>query len=89
MKTRRLFAIAGLTAAGAAGMVGCSADALIWGYDGAQVIRTTEKLIQDLGSGERSDVICEDADVDLGAAGDWEGRSAGEPEQFTSDFWAE
>ncbi|MBO0980625.1 hypothetical protein [Microbacterium sp. SD291] len=87
MKSLRALALAGLAAVCTAGLTGCSVDALIWGSDGAQVIQTTEDLVQDMASGGASDLLCEGADVDLGAAGDWEGRSAGEPEKFFAGYW--
>ena len=87
MKPR--LALAGVAAMCAVVLSGCSVDALIWGNDGAQIIQTTENLIKDLASGETSDLVCEDAEADLGTAKDWEGRSAGEPERFFADYWDE
>lgn len=69
-------------------MTGCSADALIWGGDGAQVIQKTEKLVSDLASGATSDVVCEESVADLGKPGDWSGLSAGEPEKFSPEYWS-
>lgn len=70
-------------------LTGCSVDAMIWGNDGAQVIRTTEKLVSDLAGGETSDLICADSTADLGNSSDWSGLSAGEPEEFTGKYWHE
>ena len=89
MKTLRALALAGFATACAASLTGCSIDTLIWGNDGAQVIQTTENLIKDLASGGTSDLVCEDAEADLGTAKDWEGRSAGEPERFVAGYWDE
>ncbi|MGP6177112.1 hypothetical protein ACTU6U_07425 [Microbacterium sp. A196] len=90
MKLRRPLALALLAAGGAVSITGCSnVDALIWGNDGAEVIATTEELVGDLSSGGASDLLCEDLDADLGAAADWAGRSAGEPERFFADYWEE
>jgi len=89
MKALRSLAVAGLATACAATLAGCSVDTLIWGPDGAQVITTTEDLIHDLESGETSDLVCEDSEADFGGPEDWDGLSAGEPERFTGDFWAE
>ena len=89
MKALRSLAVAGLATTFAATLAGCSVDTLIWGPDGAQVITTTEDLIHDLESGETSDLVCEDSEADLGGPEDWGGLSAGEPERFTGDFWAE
>ena len=89
MKALRSLAIAGLATTFAATLAGCSVDTLIWGPDGAQVITTTEALIQDLESGETSDLVCEDSEADLGVPDDWDGLSAGEPERFVADFWKE
>ena len=89
MKPRRSLALAGFATVCAVVLSGCSVDTLIWGNDGAQVIQTTENLIKDLASGGTSDLVCEDAEADLGTAKDWEGRSAGEPERFFADYWDE
>lgn len=89
MKTPRALALAGFATACAATLTGCSVDTLIWGNDGAQVIQTTENLIKDLASGGTSDLVCEDAETDLGTAKDWDGRSAGEPERFVAEYWGE
>ena len=89
MKPRRALALAGFATVCAVVSSGCSVDTLIWGNDGAQVIQTTENLIKDLASGGTSELVCEDAEADLGTAKDWEGRSAGEPERFVADYWDE
>lgn len=88
MKSLPSLALAGLATACAVTLSGCAVvDVAIWGNDGAEVIRATETLIQDLSSDGTSDVVCEDFDADLGAAEDWAGRSAGEPERFFADYW--
>lgn len=89
MKARRTLALSALALSGVVTLTGCSIDTVIWGSDGARVIQTTETLIDALGSGETFDLVCDDAEPDLGAARDWEGRSAGEPERFVAEFWRE
>ena len=89
MKPRRVLALAGFATVSAVVLSGCSVDTLIWGNDGAQVIQATENLIKDLASDGTSDLVCEDAEADLGTANDWEGRSAGEPERFVAEYWGE
>lgn len=73
----------------AALLAGCSIDALIWESYGAQVIQTTEQLVSDLASGETSDIVCIDSVADLGTPHDWSGLSAGEPEKFAPQYWAD
>lgn len=69
-------------------VTGCSVvDALIWGNDGAEVIATTEDLIEALASGGTSGLLCEDFAAELGTAADWAGLAAGEPERFFADYW--
>lgn len=69
-------------------MTGCSVvDALIWGNDGAEVIATTETLVEELASGGTPDLFCEGFAGELGTATDWGGLAAGEPERFSEDFW--
>lgn len=90
MKTFRALALTALAAAGAVTLTGCSVvDTLIWGNDGAHVIATTETLIDDVASDGASDLLCDDAEADLGTAKEWDGRAAGEPEQFFADYWEE
>lgn len=62
-------------------------DALIWGNDGAAVIATTERLVEDLASGGTSGLFCEDFEGEVGTATDWGGLASGEPERFSHDFW--
>lgn len=64
-------------------------DAVIWGPDGAQVIKTTEDLIDAMAVGNQSDLICADSVAELGGPDDWIGLAAGEPEHFVPDFWEE
>ncbi|MFJ2144335.1 hypothetical protein ACIOJF_03430 [Glutamicibacter sp. NPDC087831] len=73
----------------AALLTGCSINSLIWGNDGAQVIQTTEKLVNDLASGETSDIVCTESVADLGTPSDWSGLSAGEPEEFFAGYWVD
>jgi hypothetical protein len=90
MKAIRSVALTGSVIACAVTLTGCSViDTLIWGNDGAQVIETTENLIQDLASGASSDLVCEDGEADFGTAEDWIDRSAGEPEEFSAEYWEE
>lgn len=84
----RLVALAALATFAVATLTGCSIDQAIWGTEGARVIQTTEDLIQDVAATGGSELLCADADVELGAPSDWESRSAGEPERFTGDHWA-
>lgn len=53
------------------------------------MIRTTDKLVNDVASGETSDLICTGSVVDLGTPSDWSGLSAGEPEKFAPEYWAD
>jgi len=87
MKVRRSFALVGFAVACSTTLTGCSVDTLIWGADAARVIGTTENLIQDLAKDGTTDLICADAEVDLGTPKDWDGLSAGEPERFVAEFW--
>lgn len=87
MRMLRPLAAALLAAACAASLTGCSVDTLIWGGDGARVIETTESLIADLADGEASELVCADAQADLGTPTDWQGLSAGEPERFVPGYW--
>ena len=82
---------ASLVVAGAfvATLAGCSIDAVIWGQDGAHVIETTERLIDAAASGEQHALVCDGADPGLGEPQDWKGLSAGEPEHFHADYWAD
>lgn len=78
-------AVAMLTAV----LAGCSADTLIWGQDGSQVIETTERLIDAAAAGEGDAFICDGFAPELRAPGDWKGLSAEEPEQFVEEYWPE
>lgn len=89
MKSLRLIALTGFATAAAMTLSGCSLNTLIWGDDGARVIQATESFIDDVAAGEPSALVCEGADLDLGTARDWAGRSAGEPERFSSEYWDE
>lgn len=68
-------------------LAGCSLDAVIWGPSGARVIETTETLIDEMASGEPSDLLCDDSIAVLGSPADWQGLAAGEPEQFFAEYW--
>lgn len=88
MTSIRRFALAVLVTGCVTPLTACTlVDTVIWGSDGAQVIETTEDLIRDLASDEASDLICDDAEADLGTAEDWKGRTAGEPEQYVAEHW--
>ncbi|MGM1018012.1 MAG: hypothetical protein ACQEW8_10790 [Actinomycetota bacterium] len=89
MRILRAATLTGLLVAGTAFLGGCSAHALIWGNDGARVIDVTEQLIGEISVDGGSTLACDDADLQLGTRVDWEGRSAGEPERFTGQFWTE
>ncbi len=87
MKTFRSFALVGFAVVCSTTLTGCSIDSLIWGTEGARVIGTTENLIQDLAKDGTTDLVCADAQVDLGTPNDWDGLSAGEPERFAAEYW--
>lgn len=70
-------------------LTGCSLDTLIWGTDGAQVIKVTDKLVSDFASDGTSDLVCGDFDAEIGTPRDWSGLSAGEPEEFFGEHWIE
>ena len=70
-------------------LAGCSMDAVIWGNDGARVIEVTEQLVEASVAGDASAMLCTDSVADMGQPSDWAGRSAGEPERFTPDFWGD
>jgi hypothetical protein len=53
------------------------------------VIETTEQLIHAASSGENDTYTCADSDADFGEPEDWEGLSAGEPERFHAEYWAD
>lgn len=89
MSLLRFFVGAGFAVVGAVSLAGCSADIVIWGSEGAQVIESTETLIRDIAADGTSELVCEGAEVELGTADDWAGRSAGEPEAFTPEVWEE
>ncbi len=68
---------------------GCSADAMIWGPEGARVIQTTEDLIDEMSDGGPTDLACNETAADFGSPSDWDGLAAGEPEQFVAEYWDE
>ncbi|MDF2582191.1 MAG: hypothetical protein K0R33_834 [Mycobacterium sp.] len=70
-------------------LTGCSVDSLIWGTEGAGVIQTTNRVIEAGQSGEAASFLCSTAEVDLGEPSDWQGLTAGEPEHFNPEYWAE
>jgi hypothetical protein len=70
-------------------LTGCSLDTVIWGTAGARVIETTDELIHAAASREQSALACVDTAADFGDPQDWEGLSAGEPEQFHAAYWKE
>lgn len=74
---------------GASGLAACSADVLLWGADGAAVIRATDRLIEEASDGDASALVCPDMVLDLGDPGQWRGLSSEEPERFTPDYWPE
>lgn len=87
MKTLRSFARVGFAVACSTILTGCSVDTLIWRADGARVIGTTENLIQDLSKDGTTDLVCADAEVNVGTPKDWDGLSAGEPGRFVAEHW--
>ncbi len=78
---------AGVAAALALSLTGCSLDTVIWGADGAAVINATDAVISAAAAGEAETLACEDGVADFGQPGDWEGLEPGEPEKFTGTFW--
>ncbi|MDQ1076659.1 MULTISPECIES: hypothetical protein [Microbacterium] len=87
-RTHRRIA-ATLTAASALALTGCSLDGLIWGPGGANVIDTTEELIEAAAAGNADGMVCEGRDIDLGSPSAWDGLSAEEPEEFVAEYWPE
>ncbi|WP_417563870.1 hypothetical protein [Microbacterium sp.] len=77
--------MAGLPAAIA--LSGCSVDTLLWGTDGAEVIKTTERLIEAAAAGDADQFVCTGHDMDLRATDVWAGLSAEEPERFVAKYW--
>lgn len=65
----------------------CSADTLVWGADGAEVIRTTERLIDAAVAGDADSLVCEGHDPELREPADWESLSAEEPGTFVAEHW--
>ncbi|WP_404289631.1 hypothetical protein [Glutamicibacter arilaitensis] len=62
----------------AAALAGCSIDPMIWDSVGSQNIQMTDKLVNDLSTGESSEAICNNSLADLGEASEGSGLSAGE-----------
>ncbi len=87
MLIRRAVAALTVTAATAPLLTGC--DRIIWGAEGAHVIATTEHLITAGQAGDYDDIACEDTVANFGTRADWEGLSAGEPEQYSGDYFRE
>ena len=54
-----------------------------------QVIQATKKLVNDLDSGETSEIVCTDSVAELGTPSDWSGLSTGEPEEFFAAYWVD
>jgi hypothetical protein len=51
-------------------------DTLIWDSDGAQVIATTENLIEEITSHGTTDLLCDGAEAVLATEEGWAGRAA-------------
>ncbi|MFK3676601.1 hypothetical protein ACI2IP_02655 [Microbacterium sp. NPDC090218] len=79
----------GFTAATSLAVVlsGCSLNTVLWGDDGAEVIETTERLIDAAIAGDADSYLCEGHEPELRDTSDWEGLSAEEPERFVADYW--
>ncbi len=78
--TRGAAAVAALTLAAA--LTGCSANALIWGVDGAQVIGRADEVIEAAASGRDEALACAGSSADFGVQEDWDGVSAGTPRRL-------
>lgn len=68
---------------------GCSVDAMLWGSDGAQVIETTERIIEAASKGDVDTYVCADNAPELRDPEDWKGLSPEEPGRFTPEYWPE
>lgn len=85
---RRLLAASSVAIVGVLG-AGCSVDSVVWGSDGAQVIETTERIIDAASEGNIDAYVCADSAPELRDSEDWKGLSAEEPERFTPEYWPE
>lgn len=85
---RRLLTASSVGIVGVLG-AGCSVDAMLWGSDGAQVIETTERIIDAASKGDVATYVCADSAPELRHPEDWKGLSAEEPEQFSPEYWPE
>jgi hypothetical protein len=89
MRRTRAAAAAALAGLGLV-VSGCAAiDLVIWGPDGAAVIRTTERFVDAASAGDGASFVCDGHDPDLRAPADWVGMSAEEPEAFHAESWAD
>lgn len=87
MRRTRATAVAGLAALVLV-VSGCAAvDYVIWGADGAAVIRTTERFIDAAAGGDAASFVCDGHDPELREPEDWAGMSAEEPEGFHAEYW--
>lgn len=85
---RRLLAASSVGIVGVLG-AGCSVDSVVWGSDGAQVIETTERIIDAASEGDADAYVCTDSAPELRDPEDWKGLSAEEPGRFTPEYWPE
>lgn len=67
----------------------CTPSEAIWGPDGQAIRSTTQTLIDDIQKTGASELICDDATVDIGSRSDWTNRTPGEPEQMGGKSWPE
>lgn len=88
IRLRRAAASGGVLAL-AAMLASCSVDTLIWGPEGAGVIRTAEELVAAVADGGAEDLVCSGRELDLGEPQQWDGLSAEEPERFVEGYWEE
>ena len=89
MRRTRATAVVGVTAL-ALVVSGCAVvDHVVWGADGAAVIRTTERFIDAAAAGDGASFVCDGHDPKLREPEDWAGMSAEEPEGFHAEFWAD
>ncbi|WJL94686.1 hypothetical protein QSU92_11990 [Microbacterium sp. ET2] len=68
-------------------LAGCSLDTVVWGPEGAAVIRQADRVIAAGASEDAAAVACDDSGADFGESADWRGLEPGEPERFDPGSW--